>query len=442
MRIGKLITPALTIMLLFGYSSITAQKARLLTLNEAIDLSLKNSHLLKNNKAAIDEAAAVVKEANNYKLPDVGFSGSYMYLPVTPTMSGNLKLGGGDSAHRAGKVTQALYGMASASLPIYTGGRIKYGIESAKYLEQAAMLDADNNREEVIFNAIDAFANLYKAKAAVAIVKENLEQTKQRVKDFTSLEKNGLLPRNDLLRAELQVSNNELAVLDAETALKYTTINMNIMLGLPKDTELDPDSSTLVQTEPIKPVEEYEQLALQYRKDQEALKLRKQAAETGVKSARSEYYPNVSLSAGYAAVDVPNLLTATNIINVGVGVKYSLSSLWKTDAKVKRATAEVEQIVENQGMLQDKIQLQVNKAYQAYLLTIKKIDVYQKAVEQAAENYRITKNKHDNSLATTTDLLDADVAQLQAKLGYSLSKADAVVAFKKLQQTAGILDIK
>jgi outer membrane protein TolC len=84
--------------------------------------------------------------------------------------------------------------------------------------------------------------------------------------------------------------------------------------------------------------------------------------------------------------------------------------------------------------------LQINQAYQTYLLSQKKIQVYQKAVEQAAENYRITKNKYDNSLATTTDLLDADVAQLQTKLNLTNAAADEVVAYNKLLQTAGILN--
>jgi outer membrane protein TolC len=61
-----------------------------------------------------------------------------------------------------------------------------------------------------------------------------------------------------------------------------------------------------------------------------------------------------------------------------------------------------------------------------------------KAVEQANENYRITKNKYDNSLATTTDLLDADVARLQAGIDYEYAKADAVVAYNKLHESAGV----
>ena len=65
--------------------------------------------------------------------------------------------------------------------------------------------------------------------------------------------------------------------------------------------------------------------------------------------------------------------------------------------------------------------------------------MYFKAVQQAEENYRIVKNKFDNSLATTTDLLDADVAQLQSRLSYTLARADAFVAYNKLLQTAGLL---
>jgi outer membrane protein TolC len=75
------------------------------------------------------------------------------------------------------------------------------------------------------------------------------------------------------------------------------------------------------------------------------------------------------------------------------------------------------------------------------LLASRQIEVYQKAIEQATENYRITKNKFDNKLVTTTDLLEADLAQLQAKLNHAFARVDAAIAYKKLQQTTGMLMI-
>ena len=90
-------------------------------------------------------------------------------------------------------------------------------------------------------------------------------------------------------------------------------------------------------------------------------------------------------------------------------------------------------------MLRDNIRLQINEAYQSYLVSVKKIQVYEKAVTQATENYRITKNKYDNTLATTTELLDADVAMLQSKLRVTNAKADSFIAYNKLLETAGDL---
>jgi len=69
----------------------------------------------------------------------------------------------------------------------------------------------------------------------------------------------------------------------------------------------------------------------------------------------------------------------------------------------------------------------------------KKIEVYAKAVEQADENYRIVKNKYANSLATLTDLLEADISQLQAHLNYSFAKADDVVVYNQLLKPSGLL---
>jgi outer membrane protein len=414
-----------------------AQDSRKITLTEAIDLGLANSHLLKNNKARIDEATAVLRQARERRLPDFTVSASYLYLPAKPNV--NLKT---DSAAEGGggpNVSQAMYGTANASLPVFTGGKLNYGIESARYLEEAARLDADENRSAVQMNIINAFSNLYKSAATVALVKENLEQSNQRVKDFSNLEKNGLLARNDLLKVQLQSSNTELALLEAENNNRLASVNMALMLGLPEQTVLAADSASFHPAAEVRTLPDYEQLALLERKDIAALSLRKKVADLEKKSVKADYYPNLALTAGYIAADIPGLLTVTNAVNVGVGVRYNLSSLWKTKSRIAEADARVQQITANQQQLNDDTRMQVNQAYQNYLLSQKKIEVYQVAVEQAAENYRITRNKYENALATTTDLLEADVQQLQTRLNLSNASVDAVVSYNKLLQTAGIL---
>jgi outer membrane protein len=188
--------------LLFGLFSsciLFAQETKTLTLKEAITLSLKNNHILKLNEAKIASAKAFIQEALDRQLPDASVTGSYIYLPLNPTV--DLKIGSGGNTP---EIRQVMYTMVNSSMPLFAGGKIRYGIESAKYLEQATQLDAENDKMGVLLNTMNACINLFKAHQAIELVNENLKQSQQRVKDFTNLEKNGLLARNDLMKSKLQ----------------------------------------------------------------------------------------------------------------------------------------------------------------------------------------------------------------------------------------------
>lgn len=429
------------IMLLFLSKVIVAQELKQLNIKDAIDLSLKNNKQLKAGKARIDIATSTIKEAEDNRLPNFNVSGSYLRIlssSVDIKSNSNSTSGGGNS-NGTPAVNQAAYGIANLSYPVYAGGRIKYGIESAKYLEQAAKLDVENDKEAVILNTINAFANLYKANTVITLIKESLASSRQRDSTFANLERNGLLARNDLLKTELQTSNIELSLLDAENNRRVAEVNMNLMLGLKENTKIAIDSTGSRQNISLKTFEEYETLALQNRNDIRAITFRKQAANTAVKIARAEGYPTIALTGGYIAAYVPHFVTITNAINAGVGVQYNLASLWKTNTKLAQAKARVAETEANEEQLNDAVRLQINRDYQNYLLSQKKIEVYDKALYQATENYRITKNKYDNSLVATTDLLDADVAKLQANLDLSNARVDALLAYYRLLQTAGII---
>ncbi len=419
----------------FGYSQDAGRK---ITLDEAIDLSIKNSKPLRAAHARIEEANANTTVAKQNQLPDFKISGSYLRV-TQPNIDMQYKSNSGGSAAAPITVDQAVYGSANLSLPIYSGLKIQYGIRSSEFLEKAAVLDADQDKEAVIMNTIDAFSNLYKARANLLVIQENLNQSRSRDADFANLEKNGLLARNDKLKALLQTANIELSKADVEENLKVAMVNMNIMLGLPEETQLVADSASLVEPRDVKNLQDYEQLALQNRKDLQAIGYQKKASELGIKTAKADYYPSLALTGGYIAADIPNFITITNAFTAGVGLSYNVSSLWKTNAHVAGAKARLSEVQANEEEMYDQVRREVNKAYESLLTANKKISVSEIAVEQGKENYKIVKNKYDNSLLTVTDLLDANVLMLQSQISLELAKADAIVAYNTLLERAGIL---
>src|SRR5690606_2759665 len=139
-----------------------------------------------------------------------------------------------------------------------------------------------------------------------------------------------------------------------------------------------------------------------------SLQQKQLAAKEGIQIAKGDYFPSLALTGGYVAGNIPNVVTISNALNIGVGLSYNLAALYKTGSKVKAAKARSEQIrwtVANAG---DRLKVEVFKAFEEYQESLRKVSMYKIAVEQSDENYRITKNKYANALETTTNLLEAD----------------------------------
>ncbi|MEO8961398.1 MAG: TolC family protein [Ginsengibacter sp.] len=423
--------------------SVQSQDVTPLSLKETIEMSLKNSPALKASSARSEQASFRVRQALDNRLPDINVSGSYLQI-ANPTISAksNLFGGGGDSSGRKSEiphVNQAMYGILNVALPIYAGGKIRYGIQSAKFLEQAADLDVEKDKESVILNTINAYVNLYKAGVTVDVFKDNLAQSEHRDSVFSRLEQNGLLARNDLLKSELQTSNIELTLLDAQNNLKIANVNMDLMIGMPEATVIHTDAMGFDKDFAVKTIDDYEQIALKNRKDIRALSFRKKAATTGIAIANADQYPTIALTGGYIAADIPHLIRITNAVNVGIGFKYNLS-FWKSKSQISEARSKEKELIADEVQMADGVRLHVNQDFENFLLSQRKIEVYNKAVTQAEENYRITKNKYDNALVNTTDLLEANVSLLQSKINLAVAKADVLLAYSRLLETSGIIE--
>ncbi|MEF9479395.1 TolC family protein [Chryseobacterium sp. 1B4] len=347
--------------LFVGIAHANAQEKKTLSLDEAVQLGIQNSKNLKIDAAKIEEATADLLEAKNRQLPELKVSGSYMYLPIKPNI--DIKLPGVSGAGGP-EVHQVLYGTANLSVPIYSGGRIKYGIQSAKYLVEASKLSTENDKIAIAYNVAQAYNNLFKANQSIKVFEENLAASQKRDETFLKMENNGLIARNDRLKANLQTSNIELQLLEAKNNYNIANINMDLLLGLPETTILEVDENYIEEGSDVKPVDFYVNEARENRKDLQALAQQRKAAEFGTRAAKAENLPSIAFTGGYVAADIPKFLTVYNAINVGIGVSYNLSNLWKENSSLRQSQAREKQLAATDELLNDNIKLDVNREYQ------------------------------------------------------------------------------
>jgi outer membrane protein TolC len=426
MKINKIVLYAF---LFFGIISSYSQERKKMSLKEAVELVISNSNeaVLANTKVATSKLELETMKNNQY--PSAKISGQYMRLTganVTSHLGGSS--GGLD-------VSQLIIGQASVSVPIFSGFKLKNSIAAIENLYKSESSSATHTKEQLAIEVVELFANLYKSQEMVKLFQENLKSAQQRTKDFSAMVDNGLMARNDLLKSQLQESNIQLSI---DTAIKNVNVynyQLVTLLRLPEKTVIDIDINT------IKSDMAKNQLTNTngQRDDLEALTFQQKALEFGIKIAKAGYYPSFSLSSGYIAFDLKNTLTVTNAMNFGAGMNYDLASLFKNKKEVELAKSKAEQTTQAIAILTDKIKEETQQAEENYNLSLKQNKVYALAVEQSDENYRIVKDKYDNNLSTTNDLLEADVQQLQSKINLALSQADIALKYYQLQFASGKL---
>lgn len=414
---------------LFGRAIINAQERKKMSLKEAISLVVTNSNeaVLANTKVATSKLELETIKNNQY--PSVKVSGQYLRLAGTKVDS---HLGGSGNGL---DVSQLLLGQANVSMPIFSGFKLKNTIAASENLYQAQNFNASHTKEGLALEVVELFANLYKSQKMVELLNENIKSAKQRTKDFSAMVDNGLLAKNDLLKAQLQESNLELSIATAMKNVNVVNYQLATLLRLPENTIID------IDIESVKSDMAKNQLLTTnaLRNDLQALSFQQKASEAGIKIAKAGYYPSLALTGGYIALDLKNVISVSNAMNFGVGFNYDLSSIFKNGKEVEFAKSKSEQTKQAVAILSDKIKEETQQAQENYSLSLKQNKVYALAEEQSYENYRIIKDKYDNSLANTNDLLEADVQQLQSKINLALCQADIALKYYQLQFASGKL---
>lgn len=421
--------------LVLSIAKVNSQEKKLLTLKEAIEIAVNNSTAASIAKTKVETSKLELDIIKNNQYPTVKASGQYLRLSSANVVS-NFQSNNSSSGSSAPlKVDQLVLGQVNASLPLFNGFKIKNSIKASQYMYQAETFSEKHSKEAIGLEVVELFANLYKAEQMATLIQENLKTAEQRVKDFTAMEENGLIARNDLLKTQLQQSNIELSLENAKKNTAIANYKLITLLKFPENTEVTIDIEAvkrdMASNQNINSLGE--------RNDLKSLVFKKTAAESGIKMAKGNYYPSLSLTGGYIAFDLNNVLTVTNAMNFGVGFSYDLSSIFKNSKQVKLAENKAKETALALDYRNEQVKEEVFQANENYKLSLKQSLVYDKALFQATENYRIVKDKYDNSLSTTNDLLEADYEQLQAKINQALSKADVAQKYYELQFASGKL---
>jgi len=414
-----------------------AQDVKTLSLDEALKLGIANSKNLKLSQNRIDRAVAQMKIAKDNALPTANASLAYSHVEI-PTNT--LVIGGADPLHLP-KRADSYIGTAAVEELVYGGGRLKLAEQSTKLLTEVARLDADKSQEDISYAVINTYYSLYKVIQSKKVIQQNQEAIAAQLKQSQRFFEQGIVTKNDVLRFQLQQENVNLSALEAENNRRIINYNLDILLGLPENTDLsinDMNESFAV----AQPLSTYLEKGLANRQELRSLDLRNQVAELNVKSVKANTKPTVGIGANLYYVNPSGDFIPSNHqyivpMTLGLNIGWNFGSLWTNKNKVSDARIQQQEVVIQKDIQSDNVKTEINRNYQNYQLAIQRIPVLQSSIAQAEENDKLLESKYRNNVASAIDRIDAQVLLYQSKINLEIAKADAGLAYFTLLQSTG-----
>ena len=420
-----------------------------LTLEAIIDTALKNSIVINIAKEGSKGATAQKREALTGFLPKFSTSYSYTRLNEAP-FSRFQGLPGPPSPFAALNGLEITAGTKDnynwtieAKQPLFAGGGILANYQANSIGENAAHLEETAKYQDVVQEVKIAYFNILRAQRIQDAARQSVEMLSAHRDVAQNYFNVGMIPKNDLLHAEVELANGKQALVRSKNAVELAKSGFNTVLKRKIFTPVE--VVDILTYHPLnQSFEDCLNVAQKARPELKISSLRAAQAGKLVRVAQSDYLPGLSLVGNYSRFGDNPSISGSDYKDMESWYVMAVASwnFWewgKTKFRVDASKAKENQAIEAAKELNDQITLEIKNAYLILQETESQIAVSQKLIEQAEENFRISEERYKERVATSTEVLEAQTLLTKAKSEYANALGDYNVNYAKLQRAMGTI---
>jgi len=411
-----------------------------ITLQQAMDLGLKNSYKLKSANLGIAVSNEDIRQKRTDQLPDINL-GLNGYIINDPTLFN------GKFFQDPEKVDYTPYQVSSslsASQVIYAGRRIKNSINQQVLQKKMAEFSALKTSAEIKMAIVNEYLRLYTLLKDYEVNVKTIEQIELRLKTLRSKFLNGQVVKNDVSRSELQKSDFELKLLHTVSNASASNYFLTLLLGLSDDAIISVDTSYNYTADTLFIFDDCLATALNNRPEYQIAQTTKEVSENTLRTVRGGYYPTVN---GIGLYGLQNPVPGTfppepkflSFLTFGVNINYNIGSFYKLNHQKLSAEYAIQREAENIRDLQISLSEEVKTEFVQYEVQRQALAIYIKKIRFAEENYKIIRSRYYNDLALITDMVDAEVEYNEARLDLIKGQVQTRVNYYRMLKAIGKL---
>jgi outer membrane protein TolC len=402
-------------------------------LTDVISFALQNNPRLRSARATAERAAGQEQTAFAPFLPQIDFLGqggvtSATLAPGVPGATGFILAGAyGTRSYEESELALqwTLYDFGR------TGGRYRQAVAR----EYIAELQIARACQTVGFDVTAAYLDVLLARASRRVQEDAVRRAQAILDDTVARRAGGVALKEEVLRAEVQLSESREALVVAREGEFDAVARLNNAMGrnagLPLeviDLDIEPPLTwTLPQL--------LEQAAGQ-RPEVAVAQQAVAAAQEGRQAVRAEFLPRIFVRASAGRTDGENVISGWQE-GAGLHVEAPLYSGGGHRGDLRSADAEIEGALADAQAILDAISLQVNVAYRGVVAARERIDLARTAIAQAEETLRLLRVRYRNGNATPTDIVDSEAALTRSQQRYFSAAYTYLAALARLDYAIG-----
>jgi outer membrane protein len=418
-----------------------ADNVPVLTLQESIDIALKQSVITHAAREGVYGADAQKREAFTGFLPKLSTSYNYTRYNTEPYF----EFPGIPPIIPAGRLTSGTQNNYTWALevrqPLFAGGGILANYQAGKTGAEIARADETATNMDLVQDVKTAYFNILKAERLLDVAVQSVEMLKAHRDTAQNFFDVGLIPRNDLLRAEVELANGRQSLVRAENGVEMAKSKFNTVLR--RNINAPTKVEDILSYKPFATsLDDCLKTALENRPEIKSSSLKVNQAQSMVRVAKSEFFPSVNALGHYERYGDTPEVSGTPYKDreswyVGVTASWNFWEWGRTKYRVDYSRSRENQSNDALQNVRDQVALDLKNAWLAAHEAEKQIQVAKTAITQAEENFRISKERYKEQVGTSTDVLDAQTLLTRAKSDYFTALGDYNISLARLERAMG-----
>ena len=325
---------------------------------------------------------------------------------------------------------------ATASIPLYTSGRISSGIDASSAMVEASEADQESVLLNLKMQVAEAYVSVLRAMRGLEVAKSHVASLESHERDVLALYKQGIVAWNDSLASQVSLADARQQMIQIQNNLDLAQAAFNRLLqrSLDKQTVLEELSIEDIN----EPLPALTRKALDQRSELAALTKKIQALRNQATGIRAEDMPQIALAGGYG-YQQNDYLVDEGQWSIMLGLEWNLFDGGVSNHKANAIVRQANGLQQQYNDFASIISLQARQAWLDTQETQKRLQVTSKAIAQAEENLKVSRNRYSSGMTTNTEVLDAETLRIKSQYNHANARYDRLLAILHLKRAIGQL---